>query len=119
MDTEQIIAEFKFKNPKSRVLNNNKYTKKFQKYNISLLKQGRTKKIVYDDKKIYNELTKRIVNKDKYYKKNGGVRSKYNNEDFVVNDSSFFQPTQYIKKVIRPQIAKAEQVPTETQINID
>lgn len=119
MDSEQIIAEFKFKNPKSRILHNNKYTKKFQKYNISLLKQGRTKKIVYDDNKIYNELTKRIVNKDKYYKKNGGVRSKYNNEDFVVNDSSFFQPTQYIKKVIRPQINKAEQVPTETQINID
>ena len=51
MDTEQIIAEFKFKNPKSRLLHNNKYTKKFQKYNISLLKQGRTKKIVYDDNK--------------------------------------------------------------------
>jgi len=119
MNGQQIIEEFKVKNPKSRLLYNNNYTKKFINFNKLLLSNGDTKKIVFDENKIYNELTKRIVNKDKYYKKKGGLRSKFNNNDFVINEDSFFQPTQYIKNFIKPQIRSAEQSATETDIYIN
>lgn len=118
MDGQSIINGFQSSNPNARLMYNNKYTKKFIKYNKQLLDSGLTDKIVFDDNLIYNRLTKRFVNKDKFYKKNGGLRNKYNNNDFVVTNDSFFQPSTYINKTIKPQIRQAEQSNQSTDIYI-
>ena len=106
MDETKIIQEFKKDNPKSRFHYGGVYTKKFKKYNNQLLKKGLTDRIVYSNDLIFNKLTKRLVNKSKYYKNNGGIRAKYNDADFVVDGETFLQPKEYVSQKILPQIKK-------------
>jgi len=54
LDGQSIINGFLFSNPNARLKHNNKYTKKFIKYNKQLLDGGVTDKIVFDDNLIYN-----------------------------------------------------------------
>ena len=119
MDGEEIINQYKAQNPKSRILYNNQYTKKFIKYNRDLLKSGATQKIVFDDNLIYNQLTNRFIKKSNYYTIKGGVRKKYNNSDFVIDEDTFFRPSQYIKTKINPKIRRAEQTQKATEIYIN
>ena len=93
--------------------------KKFIKFNNQLLKKGLTDRIVYDNRLLFNKFTKRIVNKSKYYKQNGGLRAKYNDADFVVDGETFLQPKDYIMRKIVPQIRQAETSPDEHGITID
>ena len=118
MDDSKIIQEFRKDNTKSKFHHGGVYTKKFIKYNNQLLKENKTDRIVYSNDLIYNKLTKRLVNKSKYYKNNGGLRSKYNNEDFVVDGETFLQPKEYVSNKILPKIKYAESSPNEQTINI-
>ena len=119
MDETKIIQEFKKKNPKSLFIRGGIYTKKFIKFNNQLLKENKTDRIVYDNRLIFNKLTKRLVKKSKYYKNNGGLRAKYNDADFVVDGETFLQPKEYVSQKILPQIKKAETSPHEKTISIN
>ena len=106
-----VIDSFKIKFPKSKVIrpSTGEYSKKFINYNKKVVKQGLTDNIVYDPTILYNKNTNRFVGKNKYYKKNGGIRKKFNNDDFMVEGDTFSRPSIYVENEIRPLIIGAEQ----------
>ena len=106
-----VVESFKKKFPKSRL-----GTKKFEQYNKKVVRQGLTNDIVFSNDIIYNKDTKRFVNKDKYFKKNGGVRSRFNNDDFMVEGDTFSKPSLYVENEIRPLIIMAETTKEKTEI---
>lgn len=109
-----VVESFKQKFPNSRL-----NTKKFENYNKKVVKQGLTDEIIFSNDLIYNKDTKRFVNKSKFYKKDGGLRARYNNDDFMVQGDTFSKPSIYVEKEIRPLIIMAEQTKEKTEIPFD
>jgi len=114
MSDFNVVSEFKKKFPKSRLT-----TKKFANFNKKVVKQGLTDEIVFSNDIIYNKDTKRFVKKSKFYKKNGGLRARFNNDDFMVKGNTFSKPSNYVEKQIRPLIISAESTKQTTDIPFD
>ena len=106
-----IVANFKNQFPNSRL-----GTKKFEKYNQKVVRQGLTDEIIYSNAIIYNQDTNRFVNKSNYFKKNGGVRARFNNDDFMFQGDTLSRPSIYIEKEIRPLIIQAESTKQSVEI---
>jgi hypothetical protein len=128
MGDYNVLSDFKKKYPKSKVSIGNKpnaftgqinFTKKFINFNKKAVKKGLSESILFDNNLIFNKDTKRFVKKNKYYKKDGGVRAKYNNDDFMVNGDIISRPSVYVEKEIRPLIIQAEQSKEVTEIPFD
>jgi len=83
------------------------YTKKFQNWNKKKVKDRLLDRIVFDDSLIFNRSTRRFVEKSKFYKKNGGLRATFNNEDNIISGDTILQPKVYVKNIFQPQIKKA------------
>jgi len=103
MSDFNVVSSFKEKFPKSRL-----NTKKFKKYNQKVVRQGLTDEIIYSNDILYNKDTNRFVNKGKFFKNNGGVRARYNNDDFMFEGDTLSRPSIYVEKEIRPLIIQAE-----------
>ena len=114
MSDFNVVQEFKKKFPKSRL-----GTKKFEQYNKKVVRQGLTDEIIFSNDIIFNKNTKRFVKKSKFYKKDGGLRAKYNNDDFMVEGDTFSKPSLYVEEEIRPLIMKAESTKQTTDIPFD
>ena len=99
-----IIKSFKNQFPKSKL-----NTKKFINYNKKLVRQGITDEIVYNNNIIYNKDTDRFVKKSTFFKKDGGVRERFNNDDYNFNGYVLTRPSVYVENKIMPRIIKAEQ----------
>ena len=67
-----------------KVLYGGNFTKGFIRYNNQLLRQNKTDHLIYDDNKLFNRTTGRIVNKNTFYRLDGKLRSKYNNDKFII-----------------------------------
>ena len=98
-----VVSSFKQQFPKSRL-----GTKKFENYNKKVVRQGLTDEIVFSNNIIYNKDTNRFVNKSKFFKNDGGVRARYNNDDFMFEGDTLSRPSIYVEKEIRPLIIQAE-----------
>tara|TARA_R110002126_G_scaffold291104_1_gene450429 strand:- start:155 stop:3589 length:3435 start_codon:yes stop_codon:yes gene_type:complete len=109
-----VVKEFKKAFPGSRL-----GTKKFEKYNQKVVRQGLTEEIAYSNGIIYNQDTNRFVNKSKYFKNNGGVRSRFNNDDFNFQGDTLSRPSIYVENEIRPLIIQAEQTKESVKIPFD
>jgi len=106
-----VVSSFKEKFPNSRL-----DTKKFENYNKKALRDGLTDEIVFSNDLIYNKDTNRFVNKGKFYKNDGGIRSRYNNDDFMFEGDTLSRPSLYVENEIRPLIIQAEQTKDSVSI---
>lgn len=93
-------------------------TKAFIKYNKQQLKKGLTNVIAYDKSKIYNELTKRIVNKNTYFTNKGKIRAQYKKKDLLINNDRFVISKDYVRN-IKKDIRNAEKTNNRTNIKIN
>ena len=111
MDASEIRKAWEDKGKK--VLYGGLFTKGFIKFNNRLLKSGETNELVYDKNKLFNRTTGRVVFKNKFYKQDGSLRDRFNNDRFVVDGDAFIQPVKYIelnyKKKINDYIKSKEE----------
>ena len=114
MSDFNVVQEFKKQFPKSRL-----GTKKFENYNKKVVRQGLTDEILFSNDIIYNKDTNRFVNKGKFFKKNGGVRARFNNDDFKFEGATLSRPSIYVEKEIRPLIIEAESTKNTVEIPFD
>ena len=114
-EIQELIKGYKLETGYKAVRGSN-FTKKFIKWNKEKLKEGITSIIAHDDNKLYDPITNRFINKNSVITKKGSLRKKYNNNKlYRVNNQVFTDANKYLKKVITPQIVKAE----SSQINKD
>ena len=111
MSDFNVVSSFKERFPNSRL-----GTKKFENYNKKVVRQGLTDEIVFNNNLIYNKDTNRFVNKNKFFKNNGGVRARYNNDDFMFEGDTLSRPSIYVENEIRPLIIQAEQTKDSVSI---
>ena len=114
MSDFNVVNEFKKKFPKSRL-----NTKKFENFNKQVVRQGLTDDILFSNDIIFNKDTNRFVNKGKFFKKNGGVRARFNNDDFKFEGGTLSRPSIYVEKEIRPLIILAESTKQTVEIPFD
>lgn len=114
MSDFNVVQEFKKKFPKSRL-----GTKKFENFNKKAVRQGLTDEILFSNDIIFNKDTNRFVNKGKFFKKNGGVRARFNNDDFKFEGATLSRPSIYVEKEIRPLIIDAESTKNTVEIPFD
>ena len=117
MNIQEIRKSWEDKGKK--VLYGGQFTKGFIKYNNQLLKQNKTDHLVYDDNKIFNRTTGRVVNKNKFYRQDGKLRSKYNNDKFVIDNDAFIQPIRFIEKNYKKKINQYLNSTEENKLEID
>ena len=106
-----IVENFKTKFPNSRL-----DTKKFQNYNKKVVREGLTDEIIFSNDLLYNRDTNRFAKKTKFFKKNGGLRSRFNNDDYMFKGDTLSRPSLYVEDEIRPLIISAEQTKETTTI---
>ena len=105
-----------------KVLNGGLFTKGFIKFNNQLLKQNKTDHVVYDDNKLFNRTTGRIVRKNVYYTKKGKLRAKYNNNEFIIDNDSFIEPSRFIEKNYKNKInnyIKSNEKVNELEVDLE
>ena len=114
MNKSEIIKSYK-KSPKVK----GNYTKDFIKFNNKLLKEGKTDYIVYDNEKIFNKSTGRIVNKNSFYTAKGKLRAKFNNNDTIINNDVIRLPNIFVEKNYIADIKKYQNSMKNETIDID
>ena len=115
------IAEIRksWENKGKRVLYGGVFTKGFIKYNNDLLRQNKTDHLVYDNNKLFNRTTGKIVNKSTFYKQNGELRAKYNNDKFIIDNDTFIEPVRFIENNYKKKINQYLDSTDENKLEID
>jgi len=117
MDASEIRKAWEDKG--KNVLFGGVFTKGFIAFNNKLLKNGDTDQLVYDKNKIFNRTTGRVVLKKNFYKNDGGLRAKYNNDKFVVEGDAFIQPVRFIELNYKKKINEYIKSKEENILEID
>jgi len=102
-----------------KVLYGGNFTKGFIRYNNQLLRQNKTDHLIYDDNKLFNRTTGRIVNKNTFYRLDGKLRAKYNNDKFIIDNNSFIQPIRFIENNYKKKINQYLNSMDENKLEID
>ena len=102
-----------------KVLHAGLFTKGFIRFNNKLLKDGDTDELVYDENKLFNRTTGRVVKKNTFYKQDGSLRSKFNNDRFVIEGDAFIQPVKYIELNYKKKINEYINSDEENSLQID
>lgn len=85
---QQLIKDYKDETGK-KALWGGYFTKLFQKWNLDKLKSGNTKIVAFSDNKLFDTMTKKLVNKSTYFTKGNKLRAKYSkkNDIIIVNNT--------------------------------
>ena len=110
----KLINSYKKKNPKWK----GRFTKDFINFNKKQLKDGLTNLVLYDNTKIYDRVSKRIVNKNTYLTIKGKLRKKFQNDNYVIRGDTILNIPKYLKP-IKNKIRDAEKSKQTTSIPID
>ena len=117
MNKSEIIIDYEKNNRKA--IRNGQYTKGFIKFNNKLLKDGETDYLVYDDNKLFNKSTGRVVKKNTFYTQKGQLRAKFNNGDTIVNNNVISQPNIFVQNNYVDEIRKMQNSMNDEELEID
>lgn len=110
----KLINSYRKKNPKWK----GRITKDFINFNKKQLKEGLTNLVLYDNTKIYDRVSKRVVNKNTYLTNNGNLRKKFQNDNYVKRGDTILNIPKYLKP-LKKKIRDAEKTNKTTSIPID
>lgn len=90
--TNKLLNDFKTLNGNKKAIWGGKYTKAFIKWNNEQLLNGKTNIIAYDNNKVFNKQTNKVVNKLTFITLKGNIRKKYENDYVVKDDVILYDP---------------------------
>tara|TARA_R110000737_G_scaffold164834_1_gene192433 strand:- start:235 stop:3645 length:3411 start_codon:yes stop_codon:yes gene_type:complete len=108
-----------FKTKSGKEWNGNITTKDFKSFNMKLLKSYETNTVAFDNDKIYNRNTDRLINRKTFFTEKNVLRSKYKKNDNLVSRNDTILDIDIYLNPIKNAVATAEQKNEQLDIFID